>query len=143
MADQLADTIKDISELVSYRQKKGFTQKDVALAMDLSEDAVEQLEKRMIDLGDVSLKTLEGYCEAVGVSVNLTFEPRRDRRGLFPNAAEAIKFAVHSSACEGMTTPDEDIRNLWRLARKEITADELMRQYIAQALAEDRESRIP
>lgn len=42
-----------------------------------------------------------------------------------------------------MTTPDEDIRNLWRLARKEITADELMRQYVAQALAEERESRNP
>lgn len=143
MADQLQDTIKDISELVSYRQKKGFTQKDVALAMDLSEDAVEQLEQAFLERGDVSIKTLEGYCEAVGLSVNLTFEPRRDRRGLFPNAAEAIKFAVHSSACEGMTTPDEDIRNLWRLARKEITADELMRQYIAEALAEDRESRNP
>lgn len=135
--------IADISELVSYRQKKGFTKKDVALAMDLSEDAVEQLEQAFLERGDVSIKTLEGYCEAVGLSVNLTFEPRRDRRGLFPNAAEAIKFAVHSSACEGMTTPDEDIKNLWRLARKEITADELMRQYIAEALAEDRKRRDP
>lgn len=86
MADQLADTIKDISELVSYRQKNGFTQKDVALAMDLSEAAVEQLEQALLERGDVSIKTLEGYCEAVGVSVNLTFERRRDRRGLFPNA---------------------------------------------------------
>lgn len=135
--------IANISELVSFRQKNGFTQKDVALAMDLSEAAVEQLEQALLERGDVSIKTLEGYCEAVGVSVNLTFERRRDRRGLFPNAAEAIKFAVHSSACEGMTTPDEDIKNLWRLARKEITADELMRQYIAEALAEDRKSRIP
>ena len=40
-----------------------------------------------------------------------------------------------------MTTSDEDIKNLWRLARNEITADELIKQYIAEAIAEDRAAR--
>lgn len=142
MADLLADTIKDISELVSFRQKKGFTQKDVALAMDISEDAVEQLEKRLLNHDDISFRTLEGYCEAVGLSMNLSFQPERRGSGLFDSAADAIKSAVHSSACEGMTTSDEDIKNLWRLARNEITADELIKQYIDEAIAEDRAARM-
>lgn len=36
MAEQLADKINDTSELVSFREKKAFTQKDVALPMDTS-----------------------------------------------------------------------------------------------------------
>ena len=50
---------------------------------------------------------------------------------------EAINFAIHSSACEGMTTPSEDIDNLWRLARGEISADTLIQQYISEAIEED------
>ncbi len=141
MADQLADTIKDISELVSFRQKKGFTQKDVALAMDISEEAVEELEKKMLDHDDVSHETLEAYREAVGLPMHPSFEAGRKGSGLFDSAADAIKFAVHSSACEGMTTSDEEIKNLWRLARNEITADELIKQYIDEAIAEDRAAR--
>lgn len=141
MADQLADKIKDTSELVSFRQKKGFTQKDVALAMDSSEEAVEQLEQRLLDHDDVDLQSLEAYREAVGLPMHHSVESGRKCSGLFDNAADAIKFAVHSSACEGMTTSDEDIKNLWRLARNEITANELIKQYIAEAIAEDRAAR--
>lgn len=110
--------------------------------MDISQDAVEQLEKRLLDHDDISLRTLEAYCEAVGLSMNLSFQPERRGSGLFDSAADAIKSAVHSSACEGMTTSDADIKNLWRLARNEITADELINQYVAEAIAEDRAARM-
>lgn len=110
--------------------------------MGISQDAVEQLEQRLLDHDDVSLETLEACREAVGLPLNLSFESGRKGRSLFDSAADAIKFAVHSSACEGMTTPDEDIKNLWRLARNEITADELIKQYIAEAIADDRAARM-
>lgn len=74
--------------------------------------------------------------------MNLSFQPERKGNRLFDSAANVIKFAVHASACEGMTTSDEDIKNLWRLARNEITADELIKRYIEEAIAEDRAARM-
>lgn len=61
----------------------------------------------------------------------------QDKAGVFSTAAEAINFAIHSSACEGMTTPSEDIDNLRRLARGEISADTLIQQYISEAIEEN------
>ena len=72
--------------------------------------------------------------------LDLSIKPKLRKAGLFATAEDAIKFAVHASACEGQTTPPEDIDNLWRLARGEISADELIQQFIAEALEEDRKA---
>lgn len=130
------------SSLVNYRQKVGLTQKDIAIALSITQSAVARLEKRLMADADVTLKSLERYAEAVGVHMNIGFEPKPRKAGLFDSPAEAIKFAVHSSACEGMTTPPEDIENLWRLARGEITADALIQQYIAEAVEKDRKANV-
>lgn len=125
------------SSLVTYRKKTGLTQRDIAAAMSVTQSAVARLENRLLSDADVTLKTLERYAEAVGVRMHVDFEPQSRKSGLFATAAEAIQFAVHSSACEGMTTPREDVDNLWRLARGEISADALIQQYISEAIEED------
>ena len=111
-----------ISSLVFFRKNAGLTQADIATAMSITQSAVARLEKRLLSDSDVTLKTLE---------------PKAHKAGVFSTAAEAINFAIHSSACEGMTTPSEDIDNLWRLARGEISADTLIQQYISEAIEED------
>ena len=117
-----------ISSLVFFRKNAGLTQADIATAMSITQSAVARLEKRLLSDSDVTLKTLERYAEAVGIRMHVDFEPK---------AHKAINFAIHSSACEGMTTPSEDIDNLWRLARGEISADTLIQQYISEAIEED------
>jgi len=126
-----------ISSLVFFRKNAGLTQADIATAMSITQSAVARLEKRLLSDSDVTLKTLERYAEAVGIRMHVDFEPKAHKAGVFSTAAEAINFAIHSSACEGMTTPSEDIDNLWRLARGEISADSLIQQYISEAIEED------
>lgn len=126
-----------ISSLVFFRKNAGLTQADIATAMSITQSAVARLEKRLLSDADVTLKTLERYAEAVGIRMHVDFEPKAHKAGVFSTAAEAINFAIHSSACEGMTTPSEDIDNLWRLARGEISADTLIQQYISEAIEED------
>ncbi len=41
--------------------------------------------------------------------LEISTEPKLRKAKLFETAEEAITFAVHSSACEGQTTPPEDI----------------------------------
>ena len=110
-----------ISSLVFFRKNAGLTQADIATAMSITQSAVARLEKRLLSDADVTLKTLERYAEAVGIRMHVDFEPK----------------AHKASACEGMTTPSEDIDNLWRLARGEISADTLIQQYISEAIEED------
>lgn len=131
-----------ISSLVHFRQESGLTQKDVAAAMSITQSAVARLEKRLMREEDITVTSLERYAEAVGVQMNISFEHKHRKSGLFATAEDAIKFAVHSSACEGMTTPPEDIENLRRLARGEISADALIQQYIAEAIEEDRKAHV-
>lgn len=125
-----------ISSLVFFRKNAGLTQADIATAMSITQSAVARLEKRLLSDSDVTLKTLERYAEAVGIRMHVDFEPKAHKAGVFSTAAEAINFAIHSSACEGMTTPSEDIDNLWRLARGEISAHTLIQQYISEAIEE-------
>ena len=125
------------SSLVFYRKDSGLTQRDVANAMSITQSAVARLEQRLLSDEDVNLKTLERYADALGISIHLCFNPITPKKGLFASAKEAIEFAVHSSACEGMTTPPEDIENLWRLARGEISAEALINKYIDEAIEED------
>ena len=44
------------SSLVHYRQEKGLTQKDIAVAMSITQSAVARLEKRLMTDADVTLK---------------------------------------------------------------------------------------
>ena len=125
------------SSLVFYRKDSGLTQSDVAIAMSITQSAVARLEQRLLSDADVTFKTLERYADALGISIHLGFKPKTPKKGLFASAKEVIEFAVHSSACEGMTTPPEDIENLWRLARGEISAEALINKYIDEAIEED------
>lgn len=61
--------------------------------------------------------------------------PSKKRFGFYESAEEALASVVHSSLCEGLVTPPEDIENLLRVARGEITTEELIRRYIDEALA--------
>lgn len=62
----------------------------------------------------------------------------KENQGLFENSDEAIAFAVHSSACEDLTTPPEDIENLRKLSTGEISFDALIKKYIDEAIEESR-----
>ena len=90
-----------ISSLVFFRKNAGLTQADIATAMSITQSAVARLEKRLLSDSDVTLKTLERYAEAVGIRMHVDFEPKAHKAGVFSTAAEAINFAIHSSACEG------------------------------------------
>ena len=122
--------------MVSYRKNHGITQSDIARAMCTSQSAVARLEKRLSNGGDVTLSALERYAAAVGLSIQWTLNPIKPRYGIFSSADDAVAFAVHSSACEGLTTPPSDIENLRKVARGEISGRELIDQYIAEALAQ-------
>lgn len=65
----------------------------------------------------------------------LEMKPRKTHYGIFPSAEAAIAEAVHSSACEGRTVPPEEIENLRKVVRGEISREELIEQYVAEALA--------
>ena len=100
--------------MVSYRKKHGITQSDVAHTMLISQPAVARLEQRLSNGADVTLSVLERYAAAVGLAIEWTLNPLKPRYGIFRNAQDAVAFAVHSSACEGLETPQSDIENLKR-----------------------------
>ena len=117
--------------MVSYRKKHGITQSDVAHAMLISQPAVARLEQRLSNGADVTLSVLERYAAAVGLAIEWTLNPLKPRYGIFRNAQDAVAFAVHSSACEGLETPQSDIENLKRVARGEISGQELKIRLLA------------
>ncbi len=58
-----------------------------------------------------------------------------ERYGIFPSVEAAIAEAVHTSACEGRTVPDNEIEDLWKVARGEMSRQDLIKKYVAEALA--------
>lgn len=111
------------------------TQSDVARAMSTTQSAIARLEKRMLGGADITVSVLQRYASVVGLAIEWKLKPIKSHYGIFDNADDAIAFAVHSSACEGLTTPQSDIENLKKVARGEISGDELIKRYIAEALA--------
>ena len=55
--------------------------------------------------------------------------------GFFPTAEAAIAAAVHTSACEGRTVPANEVEDLWKMVRGEISRQDLIKKYVAEALA--------
>ena len=130
------------SAIVFFRKEHGLTQADVARAMCTTQSAVAHLEKRLLNGADITLSVLECYAAAVGVSIQWTLKPLESHYGIFSSAEDAITFAVHSSACEGLATPTRDIENLKKVARGEISGQALIEQYIAEALAKKDNIRV-
>lgn len=102
--------------LVARRKEKGLAQADVARAMSVSRSTVTWLEKRLLTGRDVPISSVERYEAAVGAC------PARERNavkkgfGFYESAEEALASVVHSSLCEGLVTPPEDIENLLKVA---------------------------
>lgn len=115
------------------------TQLEVARAMATSQPAIARLEKRLLEGADVSVSVLERYAAAIGLSIEWTLKPVKARYGIYPSAEAAIAAAVFSSACEGLATPSNEIENLRRVARGEISGEDLIKQYIAEAIAKQKE----
>ena len=88
------------SAMVFYRKEHGLSQTEVARAMATTQSAVARLEKRLLTGADVTLSALQRYAEAIGLSIELTLKPVKQRYGFFPTAEAAIAAAVHTSACE-------------------------------------------
>ena len=131
--------ISDTAMIVEYRKNKKMTQAEVAIKMATTQSAVARLEKRLLNGEDVMLSALQRYSSALGLDLQWAIRPKRERFGIFDNAEEAIAFAVHSSLCEGLETPPQEIDNLKRLAKGEITGKELIRQYVQAALIQSKE----
>ena len=72
---------------------------------------------------------------AIGLSSELTLKPVKQRYGIFPTAEAAIAAAVHTSACEGRTVPANEVEDLWKMVRGEISRQDLIKKYVAVALA--------
>ncbi len=120
--------------MVSFRKEQGLTQAEVARKMNTTQSAVARLEKSLLGDANVTLSVLERYSDAIGLSIQWTLKPKKSRYGIFATADDAVTFAVHSSACEGLKTPKRDIERLKKVGRGEISADNLIEQYIAKAL---------
>lgn len=129
------------SAMVSYRKEINLTQADVARKMSTTQSAVARLEKSLLGNANVTLSVLERYSEAVGLSIQWTLKPKAAQYGIFANADDAVSFAVHSSACEGLKTPKREIEELKKVAHGEISGEELVKQYIAKALSKKDKSR--
>ena len=121
------------SAMVFYRKEHGLSQTEVARAMATTQSAVARLEKRLLTGADVTLSALQRYAEAIGLSIELTLKPVKQRYGFFPTAEAAI--AVHTSACEGRTVPANEVEDLWKMVRGEISRQDLIKKYVAEALA--------
>lgn len=121
--------------MVYYRKGHGLTQAEVARAMATTQSAVARLEKRLLEGVDVTLSALERYAAAVGLSIEWTLKPVQARYGIYPSAEDAIDAAVFSSACEGLQTPPEEIENLRKVARGELSGEDLIKRYISEAVA--------
>lgn len=122
------------SAMVFYRKEHGLSQTEVARAMATTQSAVARLEKRLLG-ADVTLSALQRYAEAIGLSIELTLKPVKQRYGIFPTAEAAIAAAVHTSACEGRTVPANEVEDLWKMVRGEISRQDLIKKYVAEALA--------
>ncbi len=120
--------------MVPFRKEQGLTQAEVARKMNTTQSAVARLEKSLLGDANVTLSVLERYSDAIGLSIQWTLKPKKSRYGIFATADDAVTFAVHSSACEGLKTPKRDIERLKKVGRGEISADNLIEQYIAKAL---------
>lgn len=127
------------SAMVFYRKEHGMTQLEVARAMATSQPAIARLEKRLLEGADVSVSVLERYAAAIGLAIEWSLKPVKARYGIYPSAEAAIAAAVFSSACEGLATPSNEIENLRRVARGEISGEDLIKQYIAEAIAKQKE----
>ena len=68
----------------------------------------------------------------------LEMESVNARYGIFPSAEAAIAAAVHSSACEGRTVPPNEIEDLRRVVRGEISREDLIEKYVEETLAEQK-----
>ena len=79
---------------------------------------------------------------AIGLSIELTLKPAKQRYGIFPSAEAAIAAAVHTSACEGRTVPANEVEGLWKMVRGEISRQDLIKKYVAEALVKQ-EARDP
>ena len=123
------------SAMVFYRKERGLSQTEVARAMATTQSAVARLEKRLLTGADVTLSALQRYAEAIGLSIELTLKPVKQRYGFFPTAEAAIAAAVHTSACEGRTVPANEVEDLWKMVRGEISRQDLIKKYVAEALA--------
>lgn len=99
------------SAMVFYRKEHGLSQTEVARAMATTQSAVARLEKRLLTGADVTLSALQRYAEAIGLSIELTLKPVKQRYGFFPTAEAAIAAAVHTSACEGRTVPANEVED--------------------------------
>lgn len=121
--------------MVSLRKERGMTQADVAQAMGTTRSAVASLEKRLLSGACVSEFALKKYAAAVDLTNERTGKPGKTRYGIFPDPEAAIAEAVHTSACEGRTVPPEEINNLRKVVRGEISREELIRKYVDEALA--------
>ena len=86
------------SAMVFYRKEHGLSQTEVARAMATTQSAVARLEKRLLTGADVTLSALQRYAEAIGLSIELTLKPVKQRYGIFPTAEAAIAAAVHRHA---------------------------------------------
>lgn len=121
--------------LVALRKEKGLAQADVARALSVSRSTVTRLEKRLLTGRDVPISSVERYEAAVGACAARERKAVKKDFGFYESAEEALASVVHSSLCEGLVTPPEDIENLLKVARGEITTEELIRHYIEEALA--------
>ncbi len=129
------DLATHTSAMVFYRKEHGLSQTEVARAMATTQSAVARLEKRLLTGADVTLSALLRYAEAIGLSIELTLKPVKQRYGIFPSAESAIAAAVHTSACEGRTVPANEVEDLWKMVRGEISRQDLIKKYVAEALA--------
>lgn len=123
------------SAMVFYRKEHGLSQTEVARSMATTQSAVARLEKRLLTGADVTLSALQRYAGAIGLSIELTLKPVKQRYGIFPSAESAIAAAVHTSACEGRTVPANEVEDLWKMVRGEISRQDLIKKYVAEALA--------
>ena len=122
--------------MVFYRKEHGLSQTEVARAMATTQSAVARLEKRLLTRRQTSPYLLSnGMRKAIGLSIELTLKPVKQRYGIFPTAEAAIAAAVHTSACEGRTVPANEVEDLWKMVRGEISRQDLIKKYVAEALA--------
>ena len=123
------------SAMVFYRKERGLSQTEVARAMGTTQSAVARLEKRLLRGADVTLSALERYAGAIGLSIEWTLQPVKQPYGIFPDAEAAVAAALHTSACEGRTVPANEVEDLWKIVRGEISRKDLIKKYVAEALA--------
>ncbi len=127
--------------MVSFRKKEGLTQTDVARKMKTTQSAVARLEKSLLGDTNITLLALTRYSDAIGLTIQWKLKPKEKRYGIFESADDAVSFAVHSSACEGLKTPKREIEKLKKVAQGELSAEKLIAEYISKALSKKESSR--